>query len=858
MNTSSPEMPNLSLSNECVIENVIRSNGFDICHKVNEQGREAESISYEDLGLSIHSIDFLKKRGILSLWKHQYLAIKEAKAGKNVCVTTSTSSGKTEIFQLSAIEVLEKQPDSKILAVYPMKALNRQQVERWEKTGFKVGKIDGDTAMSDRIQILQNCQIAVMTPDVIHAFLLGSLNDRKTGKIICQFIRSLSMLIIDELHLYKGIFGTNSAYLFRRLNHIRMLLRKDHSFTQYITASATLPSAVQHSFNITGVRGFVEIGEDQDASPMSEKTFYYIEKNEEVTGNGSVIDLVYELSNIEDAKSITFVEGRQRAGDMAYLLDKRIQDNAEVSGIYPYRAGYEAESVDLITEKLHSGDFKGIVSTSALEIGIDIDGLNIAIIADMPHDKNSYQQRIGRVGRFGCDKSYVIVVRTDSFASQLLFDEFDYDMDKVLPNYEPALYLEDENVQDIQALCHVGEHDKCEYAQWKGNMGQVRKFDDEGCFPPSFVKLCLNILTGQTSQGYDNMRCDAPHFTYPLRFWDKQYDIVAARDERKPIPQEQISREQLGTEGYEQAVRNTMYKGEKIRERVVWLNLSKREIYVKREYNNYLSTSPAKRKYIIPNFNNKDYSNKGIYYGDTKIYNLRVREHCNIYGYYEKKNKNKEYHRYENVFRLPVFYTTGTVFFHPCLNTKGVSTSNIARILFETFLSRNAFDRNDINYIGGKLFNGNDILQRDDRFVAIYDANALNITSRIMDDALLKDMFAYLSRHKDVIVHNICPEINQATIEAIETLCQSIMNSEADTNYQDLGLERRFKMGTEVFYLSEHADDPDVDVKQKCQLVGNGNEKDTYNVLLNGKLEIDIPIDRIEATENTEFEIRTK
>ena len=205
MNTSLPEMQNLSLSNEYVIENIIRSNGFDICHKVNEQGREAESISYEDLELSVHSIDFLKKRGILSLWKHQYLAIKEAKAGKNVCVTTSTSSGKTEIFQLSAIEVLEKQPDSKILAVYPMKALNRQQVERWEKTGFKVGKIDGDTAMSDRIQILQNCQIAVMTPDVIHTFLLGNLNDRKTGKIICQFIRSLSMLIIDELHLYKGI-----------------------------------------------------------------------------------------------------------------------------------------------------------------------------------------------------------------------------------------------------------------------------------------------------------------------------------------------------------------------------------------------------------------------------------------------------------------------------------------------------------------------------------------------------------------------------------------------------------------------------------------------------------------------------
>ena len=839
------------------IENIIRTNGFNICHCTHEQGRAAESISYEDLNLSTSSVNFLKKKDISSLWKHQYLAIKEAKKGKNVCITTSTSSGKTEIFQISAIETLERQPNSRILAIYPMKALNRQQVERWEKTGFSVGKIDGDTAIGDRIEILRKCQIAVMTPDVIHAFLLSNLNDREIGKTICAFISNLSMLIIDELHLYKGIFGTNSAYLFRRLNNVRKLLRKDNSFAQYITASATLPSAIQHSSNITGVSNFIEIGEAQDASPMSEKTFYYIKKNEEATGSNSVIDLMYAISKIEDAKSITFVEGRQRAGDMANFLDKRIEDNAEESGIYPYRAGYEAESVDLITERLHSGNFKGIISTSALEIGIDIDGLNIAIIADMPHDKNSYQQRIGRVGRFGCDKSYVIVVRTDSFASQLLFDEFHYDMDKALPNYEPALYLEDENVQNIQALCHVGEHDKCEYAKWKGNTG-AQRFDDGGCFPPSFAKLCQNILTGQTSKSYDDTRCDAPHYAYPLRFWDKQYDIVASQGERLPIPQEQISRDQLGTEGYERAVRNSMYKGEKIRERVERVNLAKREIYVKREFNNYLSTTPFKRKYIIPNFNSNDYSNKAIYYGETKLYNLRIREHCNIYGYCEKKNGDKKYHRYDNVFKLPVFVTTGTVFFHPCLNANGVNTSDIAKILYETFLNRNAFDRNDINFIGGKLFNGNDILRRNDKFVAVYDTNALNITSRIMDSALLKDMFTYLDKHKNVIVHNICPEISDATSGAIEIFCQSIINNEAELNYQDLGLEHVFKMGTEVYYLSEDINDPDVDIKQKCILAGYGNEKDSYNLLLNGNLIFDIPIDRIEATENSEFEPRTR
>ena len=84
-------------------------------------------------------------------------------------------------------------------------------------------------------------------------------------------------MVIDELHLYKGMFGTNSAYLFRRLNNVRCLLRGTHDIAQYITASATLPNACEHSFNITGAKNFVEIGMDLDGSPMYEKTFFFVE-----------------------------------------------------------------------------------------------------------------------------------------------------------------------------------------------------------------------------------------------------------------------------------------------------------------------------------------------------------------------------------------------------------------------------------------------------------------------------------------------------------------------------------------------------------------------------------------------------
>ena len=853
----------LSVKSEKDIKSIITANGFKICKEKREDKRDAKFVSYSDLNLSKQSIDFLKKKDINTLWEHQYWAIKKAKEGKNLCITTSTSSGKTEIFQIAAIEKLKESPDSKILAIYPMKALNRQQLERWENTGFKVGKIDGDVTDSEvRKAVLQNSQIVVVTPDVMHAFLLGRLNDNTVGNIIQDFIKKISLIIIDELHLFKGVFGTNSAYLFRRFNNIRRLLkRKSKDFAQYITASATLPNAIEHSFNITGVADFEEIGIQQDASPMAEKIFYFVEQDD---SGADVINMVYDFSTVDDAKSITFVEGRQRAGEMAHRIGQKVSENAADSGIYPYRAGYEIESVNAITEKLNKGDFKGVISTSALEIGIDIDGLNIAIIADMPYDKNSYMQRIGRVGRYGCDKSYVIVVKTSSFASQLLFDEqkYNYDIDKALPNYEPSLYLEDKTVQSIHALCHVGDTDYCEYAKWRKEFNQVQQFDDGGCFPPSFAKLCQGILTGQDVPGIyrelSRKLVGAPQMALPLRFFSELYKIRPAIGEKNPIPKESITRKQVVTEGYEGAVRNTLLQGERIRERVKFVNFPKREIYVAREWNNYIATSPQSTKVIIPNFN-KDFRYRTMYFGDAKIYNLEISEFYYLYGYKEYHNKKEEYFKYKTakgdavVLKLPPFDTTGVVFFHPSLNAKGVNRQDIATILFEVFLRLRAFEREDISYGGERLFNSNDILKRNDYFVAIYDANNLNLTSRALDAHLLKQIFAYIADNMDVITAAICPNITATTVDALNDLCQSVLNNESDLAYKDLGKERRFKKLTEVAYRKRSENGPEVINEYKCILLAKDKDG-TYTILLNGKPIADVPIDCIEPTENTEYE----
>ena len=839
------------------VELIIKKSGFNICHKKVEGKRDAVFVSKNEIGLSKRSLSFLEGRGIDALWAHQANAIIESIRGNNVCVTTSTSSGKTEIFQISAIEALEKNKTSKVLAIYPMKALNRQQLERWERTGYSIGKIDGDTTdIKIREKMLSDSRILIMTPDVMHTFLLGKINDNKIGKCIKDFIKNVSLVIIDELHLYKGVFGTNSAYLFRRFNNIRRLLCKKNDFAQYITASATLPNAKEHSFNITGVPNYIEIGINQDASPISEKTFYYIEINEEEAnkGKGLLTDLVSSFTKIDDAKSITFVESRQRTGDMASLdVDNSIFDNVEETGIYPYRAGYEKETIDNITRNLHDGKFKGIISTSALEIGIDIKGLNIVIIADMPQDKNSYQQRIGRVGRFGCETSFVIIVRGSSFSSQLLFDEYNYDIDKVLPNYEPALYLEDKNVQNIHALCHIGDTEVCEYLQWKGKVNAERSFDGEGYFPNSFVNLCQDILSGQTTRMYDEIKVNNPHYAYPIRFFGKQYIIMPCIGEKKCIPMESISREQICTEGYVGAVRNTMYGKMNIKERIVNINLVKEEIHARQEYNKYIRTQSYHRKYLVPNFK-EEYRNGTIYYGNTKIYNLKVTEYRTIYGYREMKGRGQEYHQYDVPFYLPELPTTGTIIFHPSFNNDKVETSIISRIIFEAFLKRNAFDRNDINFIGGKLYSNYESLSINDKFVSLYDVSSLNITNRIINKDLIEDLFMFLQKHLEVIALSLFPEINNETIEAIKDLCNSIINNEANISFQDVGDEYSYKPFTEIIYIEEEQETGLVKEK-KGIYAGLGNIPNTFNIFVDGEGLSNISKDNIKPTINTKFEI---
>ena len=197
--------------------------------------------------------------------------------------------------------------------------------------------------------------------------------------------------------------------------------------------------------------------------------------------------------------------------------------------------------------------------------------------------------------------------------------------------------------------------------------------------------------------------------------------------------------------------------------------------------------------------------------------------------------------------------TTGTIIFHPSFNSENVSTNIIAKIIFEAFLKRNAFDRNDINFLGGKLYSNYENLKIDDKFISIYDASSLNITSRIINAKLLNDLFKFLKKHLEVIALSLFPEINNETIEAIKDLCNSIIHNEANISFQDVGEEYSYKPFTEIIYIEEDQKTGET-IEKKGVYAGLGNMPNTFNIFVDGEGLSNISKDNVKPTTNTKFE----
>ena len=837
----SPTTPKNKLSDK--IRTILSNNGYMIVHEIDKPGKVASyHVGAKDLGQRVE--DYVNRNYQGKLYEHQYAAAKLVSENKNVCITTSTSSGKTAIFHMAALEILEKDPNARIIAVYPMRALGSQQVDSWQNKlkDVKCGRIDGTIDPSERLRILKECSVITFTPDTVHTFLLGKLKDDRFADALKKFLANLKLVIIDEVHLYRGMLGSNSAYLFRRLNSCTLLA--GGKLPQYITASATINDPVQHSSDISGIDKFDIIGPNMDTSPSCPTKIFLIG-----IGKG-LSNLLTELTSglPDNCHSITFIDSRKDVVQVALDTEKAL--NMQQIGIYPFKSGLEAEDYNNILNVLGTNKFKGVVSTSSLEVGIDIGALNVAILNGIPNSSTSFYQRIGRVGRGGTNDEAVVIImdNPNSIVTKRLFN----DPQKLLslPPEEPALYLDNKNLVNIQALHFVGdglEFQSVANKNWDSDFKRVA-----GLFPIKFSNICHDILNNQFSADYQQfmgLGGNYPEIVFTLRQFDVQYKAYERNNPDQGLGE--LNMQNVLREAYPEAV----YIYLRIPRRVVKVDKMKHEIILERlRGNQSVSTKPRTGVLVTPQKSSQIHGH--IRFGQLHVMNLGLSEFTTIKGY-------KEYIRFanggaiENIKDYPGDYwkqnsfnhtmlTEGVIITHPLMTSK-IQRSLVAHLLYEVFLSSSAFERSDIEYCSGTLNTDIGIINANTSFITIYDKiiGGLNITSRLMDPFELKRGFSMMV---DLIDNGLEQDIlgvalNQSTKDAIHKMFDDICGNKPE----EVGLvaisEYHIARNSEAYYLP---DPSDADKKEQTTIdmvyLDNKNNEITYDVITpDGTLITNVP-----------------
>ncbi len=381
--------------------------------------------------------ELLRAEGIARLYQHQAEALDAVRGGHSIVVATGTASGKSLCYHLPVLADLLTQDDGRALYLYPAKALAYDQLgglHRWVAKGELGGRVrpacyDGDTPTHQRPGIRRNANLVLSNPDMLHQSILP-YHAKWAG-----FLGRLRHIVLDEIHTYRGVFGSHVAGVVRRLLR---LCRHYGADPRFICCSATLGNPRELAARLTGDPEIVLI--DRDGSPRGRKLFVlwnppWLESQTRITrrsGNVEAQELMARLLE-EGAGTITFCKARVVA-ELLYKyvtehLSRRRPDLAR--RVRPYRGGYLPRERREIEEKLFGGELLGVCSTNALELGIDVGSLDAALIVGFPGTLCSLWQQAGRAGRRQ-DESLAILVAYDDPIDQYLMRHPDFVFDRPL------------------------------------------------------------------------------------------------------------------------------------------------------------------------------------------------------------------------------------------------------------------------------------------------------------------------------------------------------------------------------------------------------------------------------------------
>ena len=397
---------------------------------------------YEDLAISPLLSTRLTQRGIERFYRHQVEAIKLIRAGRHVVLAAGTAAGKSLCFQVPIIETVLEDPKRTSLLIYPTKALAQDQaasLHRFNLPEVNASIYDGDTPVDERAGIRRRANVILTNPDMLHVAILP-FHDRWA-----DFFHRLAYVVVDEIHTMRGIFGTHVAMILRRL---RRLAAHYGASPVFVLSSATIGNAGELASLLTGVD--LEVV-DRDDSPGGERATALWNPalvDEDSGRRRSALTGASEIAAgliAAGFRTIVFTRGRKSTELVYRAITDRLPDDM-TSSVAPYRAGYTPAQRRQVEQKLFGGELAGVVATSALELGIDVGGLDAAVIVTFPGTLAAFRQQTGRAGRARQESLATLVAGEDALDQYLMTHP-----DELFSRPSEAVVINPENPQVAEA-----------------------------------------------------------------------------------------------------------------------------------------------------------------------------------------------------------------------------------------------------------------------------------------------------------------------------------------------------------------------------------------------------------------------